>query len=281
MLTVEEFLRWAVHELAPAMERPQLEAQLLLAHVLERPRTFVMAHPEVRLAPEQGERFTALVARRRQDEPLPYLTGRVEFFGLELAVAPAVLIPRPETEMLVEAALDWLRMHPAATMADVGTGSGCLAVAITVYAPGVRCYAVDISAAALAVARSNVLRYGVAGRVAFLEGDLLGPLPEPVDLIVSNPPYVAETEWDALPPSVKQEPRLALTSGADGLDAIRRLLAQAPQVLRPGGLLLCEIGERQGGAVQLLAQAAFPHAAVQILLDLAGKARVLRVDYRE
>ncbi len=278
MVTIENALKLGARDLDLAAERPWLEAQVLLGHVLERPRTFVLAHPEILLTQAQEERFVALVARRRQDEPLPYLIGRVEFFGLELVVTPAVLIPRPETELLVAAALDWLQARSVATVVDVGTGSGCLAVALAVYAPQPRYYAVDISAEALAIARSNALRHGVDGRIIFLEGDLLAPLPEPVDLIVSNPPYVAETEWDALPPSVKQEPRLALTSGADGLDAFRRLLVQASQALRPGGLLLCEIGERQGPALQTLAQAAFPRATVQILPDLAGKARMLRVD---
>ncbi|MBN2005766.1 MAG: peptide chain release factor N(5)-glutamine methyltransferase [Anaerolineae bacterium] len=276
--TIEEILQWAVRELATATDRPQLEAQVLLAHVLERPRTFVMAHHEAALAPEQEERFAAIIARRRQNEPLPYLTGRVEFFGLELTVTPAVLIPRPETELIVETALDWLRARPLATAVDVGAGSGCLAVTLAVHAPKARCYAIDISTEALAIARSNALRHKVDGRITFLEGDLLEPLPEPVDVIVSNPPYVADAEWNALPPSVKREPRLALTSGADGLDALRRLLAQAPQALHSGGLLLCEIGERQGAAVQALAQSAFPNANVQILPDLAGKPRTLRVD---
>lgn len=258
-------------------DSPRLEAEVLLAHILNRPRTFLLAHPEAALTPEQAAQFADGVARRAAGTPLPYLTGHIEFYGLDFAVTPAVLIPRPETELLVEESLAWLKSHPAATGVDVGTGSGCIAVALAVHAPDARLVATDISAAALGVARANAERHGVAARLTFLAGDLLSPLRGPVDLLVSNPPYVTEAEWDALPPSVRQEPRLALTSGAEGLDALRRLLAQAAQRVRPGGLALIEIGERQGAAVQALAQAVFPQARVQILPDLAGKARVLKI----
>ena len=148
---------------------------------------------------------------------------------------------------------------------------------LAVHAPALRVTAIDISAAALNVARTNAERHNVSKRITFLEGDLLAPLPEPVDLIVSNPPYVTEDEWDALPISVQQEPHLALLAGTDGLDVIRRLLQQARQKLRPGGVMLVEIGERQGKAVQALAQTAFQEASVRVLSDLAGKDRVLEI----
>lgn len=270
-------LRWASTLLAPHTARPQVEAEMLLAYLLHQPRAYLWAHPEAVLTPQQAADYAACVQRRVAGEPLPYITGQIEFFGLTFTVTPDVLIPRPETETLVEAALDWVNAHPDTVAVDVGTGSGCIAVALVAHAPSLCLYATDISSAALQVARVNAERCRVAERIVFLEGDLLAPLPEPVDLIVSNPPYVADAEWDALPLSVRQEPRTALLSGADGLDAIRRLLAQAQTRLRPGGLMLVEIGERQGEAAQALAQAAFPKADVAILPDLAGKDRVLKI----
>ncbi len=279
MDNVAAALRWANTQLVPLTDRPQLEAELLLASLLERPRTYLWAHPEASLPPQQAADYAAWVQRRAAGEPLPYIIGQSEFYGLTFTVTPDVLIPRPETETLVEAALAWLKMHPVSTAVDVGTGSGCIAVALAVHAPSLRLYATDISPAALQVARANAERHNVAERLTFLEGDLLMPLPEPIHLIVSNPPYVTEEEWDALPLSVRREPRTALLAGADGLDAIRRLLAQAQRRLRPGGLMLVEIGERQGQAAQALAQAAFPKAEVTILPDLAGKDRVLSIAF--
>lgn len=270
-------LRWASSLLSAHTDRSHVEAELLLAHLLNQPRTYLWAHPEATLTPQQAADYVACVRRRAAGEPLPYITGQIEFFGLIFGVTPDVLIPRSETEILVEVALDWVKAHPDAVAVDVGTGSGCIAVALAVGAPSLRLYATDISPAALRVACANAERHNVAERITFLEGDLLAPLPEAVDLIVSNPPYVTEEEWDALPLSVRQEPRTALLSGADGLDAIRRLLQQAQTRLRSGGLMLVEIGERQGKAAQALAQAAFPKADVAILPDLAGKDRVLKI----
>jgi len=250
---------------------------LLLSHILQRPRTFLLAHPEAQLTAEWALDYAGLVARRAAGEPLPYITGHSPFFGLEFTVTPDVLIPRPETELLVEHALAWLKGRPMPVVADIGTGSGCIVVSVARQCPEARCYAIDISAAALAVARANAARHGVADRITCLEGDLLAPLPEVVDVILSNPPYVAETEWASLPISVRHEPRAALLSGVVGLDALRALLQQAPPRLQPGGALFVEIGERQGDAAQALARTAFPTAHIQILPDLAGKARLLTV----
>lgn len=276
-LTVGRALAWAAVHLRPVADRPAAEAELLLAALLERPRAFLLAHPEAPLTAEQAARYADWVTRRAAHEPLPYITGRVEFYGLEFTVTPAVLIPRPETELLVDEALAGLAGRAAPTAVDVGTGSGCIAVTLAVRVSGLRLVAVDLSRAALTVAQANATRHGVADRIAFCAGDLLTPLAGPVELIVSNPPYVAEAEWPALPPSVRREPRLALLAGPEGLDALRRLLAQAPARLRPGGLLLAEIGERQGKAAQTLARAAFPRAEVVVLSDLAGRDRLLRI----
>ncbi|HQK15563.1 MAG TPA: peptide chain release factor N(5)-glutamine methyltransferase [Anaerolineae bacterium] len=270
-------LRWAGAQLSLHADRPQVEAELLLAHILNQPRTYLWAHPEASLTPQQAADYAACVQRRATGEPLPYITGQIEFFGLLFTVTPDVLIPRPETELLVETALEWLKAHSDAVAVDVGTGSGCIAVALAVHAPTVRLYAIDVSSPALRVVRANAERHNVAERITFLEGDLLMPLPEPADLILSNPPYVAEGEWDMLPVSVQREPRTALLAGADGLDAIRGLLTQAQTRLKSGGLMLVEIGERQGAAAHSLARVAFPDADIVILPDLAGKDRLLGI----
>ena len=275
-------MRQAAIEFAPITDVPRLEAEVLLAHVLGTTRTVLMAHPERPLASGQLGRYEALVSRRVSNYPLPYLTGRVEFHGLEFEVTPEVLIPRPETETLVDLAL----ARRPASVVDVGTGSGCIAVSLAVQLPDALVYAIDISPAALAVARRNVERHGVAERVRLMVGDVLNPRPGPVDLIVSNPPYVPTGECASLPASIRDhEPRLALDGGPGGLRIIRRLLAQAPAVLRSpdpaqgrvGGGLLIEIGAGQGKAVSRLARAFFPGATVRVHRDLAGRDRVLEV----
>jgi release factor glutamine methyltransferase len=198
----------------------------------------------------------------------------VEFYGLEFTVTPDVLIPRPETETLVEQAL----ARRPRTVVDVGTGSGCVAVALAVHLPHAWVWATDLSRAALRVAATNARRHGVADRILFIQADLLLPLRGPVDLVVSNPPYVAEEEWPALPPSVREyEPRQALDGGPGGLQVIRRLLEDAPRLLRPGGTLLVEIGADQGSRVTAMVCTCIPGARARIHTDLAGRDRVLEV----
>ncbi len=218
----------------------------------------------------------------RQGCRYPISWRKSEFYGLTFSVTPDVLIPRPETERLVDLALAWIQGHRQPRVIDVGTGSGCIAVTLAVMAPGLRVYATDISAEALHVARANGRRNSVDARVTWLQADLLTPLAFPLDLIVSNPPYVADGEWEHLPTSVRSEPSLALLAGTEGLDVIRRLLVQAARRLSATGCLLVEIGEEQGRAVCSLARAAFsgpPHRDVDIRLhrDLAGKDRILEV----
>jgi release factor glutamine methyltransferase len=272
--TVGGTLRQAAVELTPITDVPRLEAEVLLGHVLETSRTGLMAHPERSLTSDQVERYETLVRRRASDYPLPYLTGRVEFYGLELEVTPEVLIPRPETETLVDLALARRPTH----VVDVGTGSGCIAVSVAVHLDRATVYGIEISPAALAVARRNVERHGVAGRVRMMVGDILSPRPGPVDLVVANLPYIPTGQCASLPASVRDhEPWLALDGGPGGLAAIRRLLAQAPAVLRPGGGLLVEIGADQGEAASRLARTYFPQAEVRVHPDLAGRDRVLEV----
>ena len=279
---IGQALQEAADCLRAVASAPQLEAEVLLSHVLDTSRTVLSAHPEYVLTPDQLSSYQTLVQHRISNYPLPYLTGRIEFYGLEFEVTPDVLIPRPETETLVDLAL---ARHPTSVV-DVGTGSGCIAVALAAHLPDAIIYAIDISTAALAVAHRNAERYGVAERVPLLVGDVLSPRPSPIDLIVSNPPYIPSGECASLPASIRgHEPRLALDGGSDGMAIIQRLLIQAPAVLRngepeegeAGGGLLIEIGADQGEAASQLARTFFPQAAVRVHPDLAGRDRVLEV----
>ncbi len=282
---VSSSLLQAAQTLAAAgCDTPRLDAEVLLAHALQRDRAWLYSHPEYALTPDQLDDYMTLIARRAEREPVAYLTGHKEFFGLDLVVTPDVLIPRPETERLVEIALQILGAGPdseIAAIADVGTGSGAIAVALAAHAPAARVVAVDTSAAALAVARRNAARRGVAGRVDCLQADLIAPLKGPFHLIVANLPYLSQADLVAAPPEVARwEPRLALEGGPDGLAAIRRLLAAAAPRLRPAGALLAEIGAGQGAGVLALAGRHFPGAAAEIVQDYAGLDRVLVVRLR-
>jgi release factor glutamine methyltransferase len=257
-----------------AAEAPTLTAQALLAHVLGLTRTQLLAQPERPLSAAEQAAFAAALERAAAGEPLAYLLGQREFYGLEFEVGPTVLVPRPETELLVDLA----RARRPRRALDVGTGSGCIAVALAVSAPGVQVTALDVSAAALAVARRNAARHGVAERVTFIESDLLAALkPAPgYDLLCANLPYIDTTELSGLPVAA-HEPALALDGGPGGLAVIARLLAQAPAYLTPGAALLLEIGATQGAAATALARAAFPGARVTVERDLAGLERVVVV----
>ena len=261
------------------VEEAHLEADVLVRHVLSLERADLLARPETPLAPAQAATLEGLLARRERREPLAYVLGRREFHGLDFRVTPAVMVPRPETETLVEEALAWARSRPArVTVADVGTGSGCIVVTLAARLPDVRFLATDVSPAALAVAEENARRHGVARRVRLLSGHLLQPLPGPVDLVVANLPYVPSGRLDTLQPEVRDhEPRGALDGGPDGTDLLRPLLRQAGAYLRPGGAVMLEIDEEQGSTMADEARSAFPAAAVSVLPDLAGRDRVLAV----
>jgi release factor glutamine methyltransferase len=253
---------------------PRLEAEVLLAHVLSTDRVSLYTRFDQPLVRGELDAYRELVRRRLKGEPVAYLTGRKEFWSLSLAVDPRVLIPRPETELLVEAALEVTQDAPAGVLADVGTGSGAIALALKKERPAWRVLATDISASALDVARTNAARLGLA--VEFLEGDLLGPLAPfgPLDLIACNPPYLGETELETLMPDVRDhEPRVALTPGADALGAIRRVVAGAPALLRPGAALVVEIATGHGVPVRALLE---EHGFVGITVrrDHAGHDRV-------
>jgi release factor glutamine methyltransferase len=272
-----------------------LAAELLLLHVAGQNRTWLYAHPEETLPEENLERFLALIGRRAAGEPTQYLTGKQEFWGLEFEVTPAVLIPRPETEHVIEVALNRLALRelragrPQKTIgeglqiADIGTGSGCIAIALAKELPKANLVATDISQAALEVAHRNVQRHAVADRVHLIRADLLGPsgqawAPLVFDLIASNPPYIGRREAPTLTREVRDhEPEQALFGGEEGYELYGDLVAQAASHLKPGGILVLEVGHDSLPAVRPLLDAA-DWANVGVTNDLAGIPRVIAAE---
>ncbi len=279
MTTVRQALQQASVALASVSASPRLDAEVLLAQVLGTSRVAILADADRPLEPPQWEAYNELIARRAALEPIAYITGHKEFYGFDFVVDPRVLVPRPETELIIELALDWWprKLLQANTIADIGTGSGCLAVTLALLLPQAHVYAVDLSRDALEVARLNAQRHDVASRVTFLHGNGCQPLPELVALLVSNPPYTVLAEVDQ---NVRRwEPQLALDGGAErGLAIPIHILRQAPSYLLPGGQLLMEIGAWQGVAALEVTQRAFPQARVRLHQDLAGLDRVVAVE---
>jgi release factor glutamine methyltransferase len=260
------------------IDTARLDAELLLAHALGCRRIDLYARYDEVPEGDALDRFRQMVRERGQRVPAKYLTGETEFYSLKLAVCPSVLIPRPETEFLVERALDVLPEDEAARVADLGTGSGAVAIAIAAERPQAAVVATDASAEALAVAEANAKRHEVAERIDFLRGDWFEALEagDVLDAIVSNPPYVATAELDAAMPEVsRHEPRAALDGGADGLDALRLLVAGAHPWLAAGGWLLVEVGAGQAPAVAELATESGHYATVEVTPDFAGIDRVV------
>lgn len=262
-------------------DEARLEAELLLMHALKTDRVHLYERLRDELPARAGDRYRRLLDRRLAHEPTPYLVGHKEFFGLEFEVSRSALIPRPETETLVELVIDFARgRYPDQrfTIADVGAGSGVIAVALACELPNSRVIATDVSKRALAMARHNAERHGVASRIDFVCGDTLLPVEGGVEIIAANLPYVTTDDWLATPPEIREwEPRRALDGGADGLRYIRKLFRQAPDKLARDGALFAEIGDRQGTAARSLAERAFPAAAVEVRRDLAGRDRVICV----
>jgi release factor glutamine methyltransferase len=249
------------------------DARVLLCHVMRKETAYLVAHAGESLDPQQAGTFDALVARRATGEPVAYLTGRREFFGLDFHVTPAVLIPRPDTELLVELALAHIPPNAACHVLDLGTGSGCVAISIARHRPRADVTAIDCSTEALALARENARALAVRN-VAFATGEWFGAVAgRRFDLIVANPPYVAVNDPHLTQGDLRFEPRMALLGGGDGLDAIRAIVAEAGAHLSPTGSLLFEHGYEQGAASRALLRAA-GFEAVASWLDLAGHGRV-------
>jgi release factor glutamine methyltransferase len=278
--TVGRLLNWTTDWLAAReAASPRLDAEVLLAHVRGCPRIALYTAFDTPVPDAERTRFRELVKRRGAGEPVAYLVGSREFFSLPLAVSPAVLVPRPETEGLVVRAIDLGKAAQAPRIVDVGTGSGAIAVALAKHLPRARLAATDVSAAALEVARANAARHGVAERIEFVECDLLADprAAGPWDVIVSNPPYVREDEWESLPRDVRlHEPRGALVAGPTGAEVVARLAAAAADALVPGGWLLVEIGPTVVAAAEaaISGQAGLVREAT--LKDLAGLPRIVQ-----
>ncbi|MCI0572507.1 MAG: peptide chain release factor N(5)-glutamine methyltransferase [Myxococcaceae bacterium] len=273
--TVRKVLTWTTgHFEKKGIDSPRLTAEVLLAHLLALSRVKLYVDLERPLNKDELTRFRALIERRMAHVPTQYLTGTKEFYNRRFAVDERVLIPRPETELLVDHVLQVLPTEEPRRVLDVCTGSGCIAVSVAAERPLAHVWATDVSEGACALARQNVEALGVGARVTVLQGDLLAPLPPEVrfDVVVSNPPYVASGELPTLQAEVQKEPHLALDGGADGLDVVRRLVGVARERLVPGGLLAMEIGETQGAAVRVLLERA-GYAQVRVEKDLERRDR--------
>lgn len=275
-MTAIRHLLQRAHERLQPLPTARLDAQVLLCHCLGVDKAYLVAHDEQIPSDAQLACYEQLIARRATGEPVAYLVGYQHFWDITLTVTPDVLIPRPETEHLVEAALTYLKAQPQATVVDVGTGSGAIAVTLATHSTAA-IHAVDISPQALRIARQNAEKYGVA--VAFHQGSLGTPLIErgiAVDLLIANLPYIARPDLPHLAVS-QHEPQLALDGGIDGLDLVRQLLCQVPQLCQPHACILLEIGMTQAAAVMDFAQAQLQPQAIHIQRDLAGLERVVQI----
>lgn len=276
--TIGSILKWTEQYFGTrGIDSPRLDAEVLLSHVLGKERIYLYVHFDEPLEAPELAAYREYIKQRVARQPVAYIIGRREFMGLSFRVTPAVLVPQPDTEILVQAALDRLAAKPAARIADIGTGSGAIVLSLLYYRKELQASAVDISADALAVAAENAASLGVAERVTFCEGDLLAPLAgQQFAAIVSNPPYIPTADIAGLAPEVRTaEPMGALDGGADGLVFYRRLVADAPALLASDGFLAMEVGIHEAAPVAALAQASGAFARTEVLKDLAGIERVV------
>jgi release factor glutamine methyltransferase len=259
-----------------------VEAELLLGHVLGMSRTRLYTEPETSLTSAEAERLRHLIGRRLAHEPTAYILGHSEFYGIDFRIDCRTFIPRPETELLVEEAVELAlyisRQEKHVVIADVGTGCGAIAISLALALPQAKIYATDISVLALQIAEMNCRRHAVRDQVELLQGDLLGPLPQPVDILVANLPYIKGSEFEGLSPEIRDyEPTIALAGGEDGLDKIRQMLEQTPGKVNRRAYLLLEIGQGQGDMVTSLTKGYFPQASVELIPDLGGVERLVKV----
>ena len=278
-IRIIEWIIRARQQLASTSDTPNLDSELLVGHVKQRDRTWVLTHPNQWIEPAEEQNLQNLLNRRSAGEPLPYILGKWEFFGRTFTINSTVLIPRPETEILVEAALAWLASHPAARLAaDIGTGSGVIAVSLAAEVPDLHVTAADVSAEALSLARENALKFQVANRMNFIHADLFKEIPTCFDLICANLPYIPTAVLERTS-SLRFEPKSALDGGPDGLRIIDLLLRQLPGRVSVPGLVLLEMQNDQAAPILELVTELYPQADVNILADLAGHPRVVRVEF--
>jgi release factor glutamine methyltransferase len=276
--SIQKILAQVSQQLRDNSETPTLDAQVLVAHILERPRYWVLAHPEACLNELQANSLALAVKQLELGEPLPYVIGHWEFFGLDFHLTPDVLIPRPETELLVERGIDWLHLHPLKRRAiDVGTGSGCIGIALALKISDLQVLLTDISPMALSISKINAEKFNLLGRLQFCHSDLLEGVAESFDLICANLPYIPTQVLHELP-VFGREPHLALDGGNNGIEVISRFLNQASSHLSRGGLMLLEVEASQGSQIKNIAQALYPDSKVQILPDLSGRDRCLEIE---
>ncbi|MEK6743547.1 MAG: peptide chain release factor N(5)-glutamine methyltransferase [Nitrospirota bacterium] len=281
-VTLAEAIQKAAETLtAHNVPNARLDAELLLRHALGKDRAWLLVHMQDRLDDQAQRSFEQNIERRKLREPLQYITGTQEFWGLPFMVTPDVLIPRPETEFVVEAALKAVSGITAPVIVDLCTGSGCIAISIAKELATARIFATDRSERAVPVAQENARRNGVADRIRFLEGDLFGPLEEMdlrgrIDVIVTNPPYVRSGDLTTLQPEVRDfEPEIALVAGPEGTEIAERIIHQAPEYLKPGGSLIMEMGVGQASALRKIVEETYRFGPIEIVKDLAGIERVL------
>ena len=274
--TIGSILKWSEQYFGShGAETPRLDAEVLLSYLLGQKRIFLYVHFDQPLTAEELARYREMVKRRAAGEPVAYICGEKEFMGLTFKVTPAVLVPQPDTETLVEAAIERLRGKEGARIADACTGSGAIALALAHYLPESSVTATEISMEAVSIAKENAESLGLSERVVFCEGDVLAPLSgETFDAIVSNPPYIPSVEIAGLPREVRAEPIIALDGGADGLDFYRCLARESAALLKDGGFLAVECGDTQAGAIAEMAKGG-GFGRTEIVHDLSDKERVV------
>lgn len=276
--TLGEWINQAAGSLSSITDTPQLEAQVLAAFLLDKPRSWILSHPENILPPDESKKLNFLLSQRQKGKPLPYIIGSWEFYSLSFLVTDDVLIPRPETERLVSEALAWINSHPdCREVLDVGTGSACIAISLLVNAPNIHVTGVDISRPALKIAKRNASRHGSEGRLGLVHSDLLTNVSGRFDLICANLPYIPTSTLTKLP-IYTHEPQIALDGGEDGFKLISTLLSQIKDSLFSTGLILLEIESGQSDLAWLTAQKYFPHTKIHIINDYAGLPRLLRIE---
>jgi len=280
-IRIIEWTTRARQQLAVCSDTPTLEAELLICHLKQRDRTWVLSHPEHWIDPSEEKNLNLDLSRRLAGEPLPYILGEWEFFCRKFKITPSVLIPRPETEILVHTGLDWLLSHPAARKAvDIGTGSGVIAISLAAEIFDLQVTAMDLSGDALKIAHNNAIRYGVDDRINFLNNDLLSSHKNLYNLICANLPYIPTEDLHGLPVS-NFEPHNALDGGSDGLQVIQRLIGQIPTHITTPGIALIEFQFDQADHLLDLATQEIPHSKTTILNDLAKLPRVMRIEMIE